>query len=245
MVFFPAVRSFSYRQVTSFTGIGGQFLVENTLSRGVQTTRPFSSHNYADPLGSLARQDAVKFAVRSFRTCPPISARKPTKPRDPEELFPESYPRFPEELVNSSGRIYSVRQPLNEEERSKEEKIVTAQRPPILRAIIWAAAVSSGLFFWAATVTVKDTQRATSEIRSQSGPFGNFTSFFGNSGAETISDSPWAGTAERQLRAFRKHELAEKLGWRLTWLLGWCDQLHLPVAMKQFVGKMYTWGAER
>lgn len=176
-------------------------------------------------------------------------------PKSPEELFPESFPREGE-LVNPSGRIYSVQRPVEVQDPFAGSKTVLvtpqeAKAPPIWGALAFLLGGSSLIFLGAAAYQNKETDRLVREIRSHSptssvfrSVFGDFSSFF-TGGGVVDAVKGGAGVTQRQLMAAKKHEEAERHGWRLMWLLGWCDQLHLPRSVKELVGRTYTFGAER
>lgn len=116
-----------------------------------------------------------------------------------------------------------------------------SRAPLVLRAILFFGATSAAIFAWAAWSSVSDTSRIAEEIRPGNGIFGDFSSFL--SGTDT--DSAAGGVSQQKLQVAKRQELAAKMGWQLTWLLGWCDQLYLPKETKDFVGWSYTWLAQR
>lgn len=70
--------------------------------------------------------------------------------------------------------------------------------------------------------------------------FGSLASFFG--GGESVGAS---SVGEKKLRIAKKQEIAERLGNRMDWILGWCDQLGLDGKVKEVVGTVYLGLAER
>lgn len=192
-------------------------------------------------------------------TTPIKEPERVTPSRKPEDLYPESFPLEEKDLVNPSGRIYAVRRPPDEDapvaagpkgqgDRYSVNPLAVplseARTPPIFRPLLFFGLGSALLFYGAAYYSVKQTDEAVEKVRQQGGGLFDFASFFGSSGNGTAT-SNLAGIDERKLKVARKQELAEKMGWRLTWLLGWCNQLGVPEGGKQFVGRVFTWGAER
>lgn len=180
--------------------------------------------------------------------------------RKPEDLYPESFPLEEKDLVNPSGRIYAVKRgpdeegmqdasSLGEEDRFTGNPLAVplseAKIPPIFRPLLFFGLGSTLLFYGAAYYSVQQTDKAADKVREEGGGgLFDFSSFFGTNGNGT-GRSSLAGIDERKIMVARKQELAERMGMRLTWLLGWCDQLGIPQGGKQFVGRVFTWGAER
>lgn len=225
------------------------------MVRGMSTTCRFS-------LSQLSRQvrQASGFAFR-----PTFIAREPRAPlpgpspparttpsRKPEELYPESFPLEENDLVNPSGRIYAVKRGPNEDDNEGDRfsgnplavPLSEAKIPSIFRPLLFFGLGSTLLLYGAAYYSVKQTDEAAVRIRKEGGGIFDFSTFFGASGNGKGSNS-LAGIDEGKMKVAQKQALAEKLGWRLDWLLGWCDQLGVPQGGKQFVARTFTWGAER
>ncbi|PWN31715.1 uncharacterized protein FA14DRAFT_162631 [Meira miltonrushii] len=113
-----------------------------------------------------------------------------------------------------------------------------AKPPKILEPILYLFVAGATAYTWAAWKTVKETKAIANGIREGSDVFGDFTSFLS---ARLSGDDKGAsgGISEAQLRSARRHELAVRLGWRMQWLMGWCDQLYLPKGAKQAIGSAY------
>lgn len=113
-----------------------------------------------------------------------------------------------------------------------------AKPPKIIKPILYLFAVGTAAYLWAAWKTVKETKAIAKDIREGSDVFGDFTSFLS---ARLSGDDNGAsgGISEAQLRSASKHELAVRLGWRMQWLMGWCDQLYIPKGAKQAIGSAY------
>lgn len=153
----------------------------------------------------------------------------------------DAEPARPEDLVNPNGRIYSVR-PEPADERF-EETLGPARPPSATRAFLFFCFGSLATYGVAGYISNSETSSLASSIRASSARswgFGDFSSFFGGGG-----DASADGLSERQLRAAKKHELAERLGMRLEWIVGWCDQLGLPQSVKEVVGRSYVIMAEK
>lgn len=130
------------------------------------------------------------------------------QPPKPEDLYPDSFPKEGE-LVNPSGRIYSVRRsPVEDEEanavaRRKLQQnaqtmsadevqaalesaallpIEETRKPPILRAIAVTLLISFAAYSVAAIYSAQETQKAAVKIGDGRGIFGDFSSFFGSRG---------------------------------------------------------------
>lgn len=113
-----------------------------------------------------------------------------------------------------------------------------AKPPKVIQPILYLLAVGIGAYTWAAWKTVKETKSIADDIREGSDIFGDFTSFLSSrlSGDERGASG---GISETQLRSARRHEQAVRLGWRMQWLMGWCDQLYIPKGAQQAIGSAY------
>ncbi|KDN47550.1 hypothetical protein K437DRAFT_267840 [Tilletiaria anomala UBC 951] len=120
--------------------------------------------------------------------------------------------------------------------------LLSLRAPSVLRAFAFCALLAAAAFGLAAYFTLADADALARRIREESGPFGDFASFAARAlGAATRSEH---GVSEGQLRAAKKQVAAERYGRTLTSLVGWCDQLHLPDGVKEFVGRSYVILAE-
>lgn len=119
-----------------------------------------------------------------------------------------------------------------------------AQQPSISRALLFLFGLSALSFTGAAYYSLKDTEHIASELRSSRDVFSNISSFFNS--PDTGSSEVWgAGITEKRLLVAKKHETAERLGLRMQWLMGWCEQLRLPAPVTEFVGRNYIICAEK
>ncbi|UZJ53431.1 hypothetical protein CBS101457_002751 [Exobasidium rhododendri] len=177
-------------------------------------------------------------------------------------------------MVNPSGRIYSVKRPPNEGlgqgergDGSREEDpegllavpFEESKNPPIFRVLLFFAFSTFTLYSGAAYLTLNENADMSAKIgatgigSSVKSIFGDFGSFFGLTGngngvqskaSSSSSDVRYDSDSERRMRAARKQATAERLGRRLSKLMGWCDQLNIGTSGKEFVGRTYTWAAE-
>ncbi|MCO5585091.1 hypothetical protein L7F22_039023 [Adiantum nelumboides] len=113
-----------------------------------------------------------------------------------------------------------------------------AEPPKIIQPILYFLVVGLGAYTLAAWKTVKETKSIANNIREGSDVFGDFTSFLSSrlSGDDRGASG---GISEAQLRSASRHEQAVRLGWRMQWLMGWCDQLYIPKAAKETIGSAY------
>lgn len=118
-----------------------------------------------------------------------------------------------------------------------------ARQPSVFRAILFLLGFSSLAFTGAACYSLLDTQHIASELNSSRDVFANISSFFTDTSAQ--SDIWGSGITERRLMAAKKQETATRLGLRMQWLMGWCDQLHLPSSLTEVIGRSYLMAAER
>ena len=122
------------------------------------------------------------------------------------------------------------------------------QPPSIGRAVGFFLAFGAFSFGAAAYTSLRDTQQVAEEVKAAQGPFGNLSSFFsrGSTGDDSRGEDTWGpGITEKKLLIAKRHETAERLGVRMEWLMGWCDQLGLPEALKEAVGRGYIIVAEK
>ena len=66
------------------------------------------------------------------------------------------------------------------------------------------------------------------------------------SSVEEAAEIAASSIGERKLKVAKQHEKAERLGWRMEWIVtGWCDQLGIGTGPKEVVGTVYLALAER
>lgn len=118
-----------------------------------------------------------------------------------------------------------------------------AQTPKIFRPILYFLAVGTISFTWAAWKTVSETKTIAHDVKKGSDVFGDFTSFL-SSRLSADNKGVSEGISEAQLRSAQKHQTAVRFGWRMQWLMGWCDQLCIPKGAKDAIGSTYLTMAE-
>ncbi|PWY96992.1 hypothetical protein BCV70DRAFT_203259 [Testicularia cyperi] len=119
--------------------------------------------------------------------------------------------------------------------------------PSSARAIAFLLGFTALSFGGAAYYSLKDTEHVAAELRSSRDVFANITSFFSSktTGDDVHGADIWGtGVTERRLLIAKKHEIAERLGRRMEWIVGWCDQLGLPSGLTQAVGRSYVMVAD-
>ena len=127
------------------------------------------------------------------------------------------------------------------------ESLLSIPPPPILGAILFFLMFSGAAYTVAAWYSIRQTLDVAQEVERNRNPFGKFDSFLQNTFGSTADGATGRlttgnGTTIKrgQLRAALSQRAAERYGWRLQWLTGWCDQLHLPQGVKEFVGWGYV-----
>ena len=119
-------------------------------------------------------------------------------------------------------------------------------QPSISRALLFFLAFSAASFTGAAYYSLKDTQHVASQLQSSHDVFANISSFFTGSSSENSTQAIWGpGVTDQRLKVAKSHETATRLGMRLEWLMGWCDQLGVPAGVKEVVGRSYLIAAEQ
>lgn len=138
---------------------------------------------------------------------------------------------------------------LAQEEQVEQELLPDpseAQQPSKSRAFMFLLGFSTLSFAGAAYYSLIDTSHIASESRGSRDVFANISTFLSGTGRGLASQSVWGpGITEKQLMAAKAHETATKLGVRMEWLVGWCQQLHLPPAVTEFVGGSYIICADK
>lgn len=133
-----------------------------------------------------------------------------------------------------------------EEDDFPQPPPANAQQPSIPRALLFLFGFSTLSFAGAAYYSLKDTEHVAAQLRSSRDVFANISSFFSSSTDDnTAGSAVWgAGVTEKRLMAAKNHETASRLGLRMDWLVGWCNQLGLPAGLTEFVGRSYLIAAE-
>ncbi|KAN0063947.1 hypothetical protein ACQY0O_003553 [Thecaphora frezii] len=120
------------------------------------------------------------------------------------------------------------------------------QPPSVSRALLFCTGFGLAAFTGAAYLSLRDTSEIAQEVRAHQGPFSNWNSFFSGTAGSTAEQETWGpGVTEKKLLVAKKHEKAERLGARMEWFVGWCDQLGLPEGVKEVVGRSYVMVAEQ
>ena len=133
-----------------------------------------------------------------------------------------------------------------EEDDFPQPPPANAQQPSIPRALLFLFGFSTLSFAGAAYYSLKDTEHVAAQLRSSRDVFANISSFFSSSTDDnTAGSAVWgAGVTEKRLMAAKNHETATRLGLRMDWLVGWCNQLGLPAGLTEFDGRSYLIAAE-
>lgn len=132
-------------------------------------------------------------------------------------------------------------QPDSDEEGPLPPPPEDVSAPSIPRALLFLYGFSSLALGGAALYSLRDTQHVADELRGARDVFGSISSYL--TGDEGMSI--WGrGVTEKRLQMVKKHETAERLGVRMQWLMGWCEQLHLPSSVTETIGRAYIICAE-
>lgn len=124
------------------------------------------------------------------------------------------------------------------------------QQPSVTRAVLFLFGFSALTFTGAAYYSLRETEHIASEVRGSRDVFAHLSSFFSSSSSSNSSSGSgsevWGpGVTEKALMAAKQHETAQRLGLRMEYLVGWCQQLHLPQGVTEFVGRSYIILAEK
>ncbi|SAM85004.1 related to PCP1-mitochondrial serine protease [Ustilago bromivora] len=122
-----------------------------------------------------------------------------------------------------------------------------AQPPSISRAILFLIGFSTLTFASAAYYSLRETEHIASQLGSSRDVFSNISSYLTSSSSSSTSSSGnvWGpGITDQKLSSAHAHDTATKLGLRMQSLLGWCEQLHFPAALTEFIGRTYIIVAE-
>lgn len=118
-------------------------------------------------------------------------------------------------------------------------------QPSIPRALLFLFGFSALSFAGAAYYSLMDTQHVAAQLRGSRDVFANISSYFVGSDATQESEVWGAGVTQKQLMVAKKQESAMRLGLRMQHLIGWCDQLQLPVGVTEVIGRVYLITAQK
>ncbi|KAJ1596811.1 hypothetical protein NDA14_007929 [Ustilago hordei] len=127
-----------------------------------------------------------------------------------------------------------------------------AQPPSISRALLFLIGFSTLTFTSAAYYSLRQTEGIACQLGSSRDVFSNISSYLTSSSSSSSSSSStsssgnvWGpGITDEKLSNAHAHDTATKLGVRMQSLLGWCEQLHFPAALTEFIGRTYIIVAE-
>ena len=219
-------------------------LSQSHIIKSLLLTRAFSSTSRIyRPLSSQELPSTKGNQNPSFNPPPSTStstssSSSTSSPRD----WSNAEPLHPEYLVNRNGRILSTCIPPDPPEQERSLPF-TPQPPSIWRALLFFSFVTISSYTVATYWAIIHSDRIAQEIsQSRFSNFGSLSSFFGGGGSGDAASS----IGERKLRVAKQQEIAERLGWRMEWIVtGWCDQLGIGTGPKEVVGTVYLALAER
>lgn len=175
---------------------------------------------------------------RPFTTSTILAARESPFSRPPHSpLSPVTKAQISEHYAASEG---------HERMREPREDELSIKKPSIFFAVLFFLASTILVFAGSAYYSVRTTEHTASNLRESRGIFEFISSFF------TTDDSRWdragqvwgPGVDQRSLEIAHKHETAQRLGLRMDWLLGWCNQLQFPTGVTELLGRAYLIVAE-
>ncbi|SPO32791.1 related to PCP1 - mitochondrial serine protease [Ustilago trichophora] len=196
---------------------------------GSSWTSRYSASSIHPAISILHSARLLSTSTNSFARLSPSSSRRRTIRLDNEQGF---------------ATIYHANDP------NPSSSASAPQQPSITRALLFLFGFSALTFTGAAYYSLRETEHIASEIRGSRDVFAHLSSFFSSSSSSNSSNSSggeiWGpGVTEKALMAAKQQETAQRLGLRMQYLVGWCQQLHLPQGVTEFVGRSYIILAER
>ncbi|KAJ1035666.1 hypothetical protein NDA18_000443 [Ustilago nuda] len=161
---------------------------------------------------------------------------------------------FTRKVSTSHGLAARLRSPFNGHRDAMRHSSLpartasNAQPPSISRALLFLVGFSTLTFTSAAYYSLRQTEGIASQLGSSRDVFSNISSyltFSSSSSSSSTSGNIWGpGITDEKLSNAHAHETATKLGVWMQSLLGWCEQLHFPAALTEFMGRTFIIVAE-